>query len=61
MPEADQDALAKNMLDEIAMKRPRKKAVTRLKMPDFAARIKATCGGRKIDTASVLDYNKGRY
>lgn len=33
----------------------------KLKMPDFAARAKATFGGRKIDTASLLDYNKGRY
>jgi len=32
----------------------------KLKMPDFAARAKAVCGGRKIDTASLLDYNKGR-
>ena len=35
--------------------------VRKLKMPDFAARAKAVCGGRKIDTASLLDYNKGRY
>jgi antitoxin (DNA-binding transcriptional repressor) of toxin-antitoxin stability system len=33
----------------------------KLKMPDFAARANALCGGRKIDTASLLRYNKGRY
>jgi len=33
----------------------------RTEMPDFAARIKAVCGERKIDTAALLDYNKGRY
>jgi antitoxin (DNA-binding transcriptional repressor) of toxin-antitoxin stability system len=32
-----------------------------LKMPDFAARARAVCRGQKIDTASLLDYNKGRY
>jgi antitoxin (DNA-binding transcriptional repressor) of toxin-antitoxin stability system len=33
----------------------------KLQMPDFAARAKAVSGGRKIDTDSLLDYNKGRY
>jgi len=36
--------------------KPRKR-----KMPDFAARAKAICGDRIIDTASLLDYNKGPY
>ena len=31
------------------------------KMPDFAARAHAICGGRIIDTALLLDHNKGRY
>ena len=33
----------------------------KLKMPDFAARAKATCGGRKIDVSAILDHNKGPY
>jgi antitoxin (DNA-binding transcriptional repressor) of toxin-antitoxin stability system len=32
-----------------------------LKMPDFAARAKSVCGTRKIDTAALLQHNKGRY
>lgn len=31
------------------------------KIPDFAARIKAVCGDRKINTAAILDHNKGPY
>jgi len=31
------------------------------KMPDFKGRMKAMFGDRIIDTASLLDYNKGRY
>jgi len=38
------------------MVKPRK-----IKMPDFAARVKATCGGRKINMAAILDHNKGPY
>ncbi len=33
----------------------------KLKMPDFAARSKAIFGDRIIDTASLLDYDKGPY
>ena len=40
---------------------PSPKKASKLKMPDFAARAKAISGGRKIDTASLLDYSKGRY
>jgi antitoxin (DNA-binding transcriptional repressor) of toxin-antitoxin stability system len=36
-------------------------APKKFKMPDFAARAKATCGGRKIDMAAILDHNKGPY
>jgi antitoxin (DNA-binding transcriptional repressor) of toxin-antitoxin stability system len=35
--------------------------IPKLKMPDFAARAKAICGGRKINTAAILDHNKGPY
>ncbi|MGA3170232.1 MAG: hypothetical protein ABSE62_04395 [Chthoniobacteraceae bacterium] len=31
------------------------------KMPDFAARAKAVCGGKTINMTAILDYNKGRY
>ena len=31
------------------------------RMPDFAARAKSVCGNRKIDTAAILDRNKGRH
>jgi hypothetical protein len=41
--------------------KPGKAKIRKLKMPDFAARVRATCGGRKIDTAALLEYNKGRY
>jgi len=40
---------------------PSPKRAQKMKMPDFAARAKAVCRGRKIDTASLLDYNKGPY
>jgi antitoxin (DNA-binding transcriptional repressor) of toxin-antitoxin stability system len=40
---------------------PGAKKPAKLKMPDFAARARVVSGGRKIDTASLLDYNKGRY
>ena len=40
---------------------PSAKRAKKLNMPDFAARAKTVCGGRKIDTGSLLDYNKGRY
>jgi antitoxin (DNA-binding transcriptional repressor) of toxin-antitoxin stability system len=33
----------------------------KFKMPDFAARARATCGGRKINVAAILDHNKGPY
>lgn len=36
------------------------KAVKR-KTPDFAARARKVCGNRKIDTAALLDHNKGRH
>lgn len=29
-------------------------------VPDFAARARRVCGSRKINTASILDHNKGR-
>ena len=35
--------------------------VPKPKMPDFAARAKSVCGNRKINTAALLDQNKGRY
>ena len=31
------------------------------KMPDFAARAKSVCWNRKINTATLLDRNKGQY
>ncbi len=31
------------------------------KTPDFAARAKRIFGDRIIDTAAILDYNKGHY
>jgi len=40
---------------------PESTAPKKIKMPDFAARARKMCGGRKIDTASLLDYNKGRF
>jgi antitoxin (DNA-binding transcriptional repressor) of toxin-antitoxin stability system len=40
---------------------PEPKKTGKLKMPDFAARARKICGDRLIDTASLLDHNKGRY
>ena len=31
------------------------------KMPDFAARARSVCGNRKINTAAIIDHNKGAY
>ena len=31
------------------------------KMPDFAARARSVCGNRKINTAAIVDHNKGAY
>jgi antitoxin (DNA-binding transcriptional repressor) of toxin-antitoxin stability system len=40
---------------------PNPDKVRKFKMPDFEARLKAVCGGRKIDTDALLDYDKGPY
>jgi antitoxin (DNA-binding transcriptional repressor) of toxin-antitoxin stability system len=40
---------------------PEQPTARKFKMPDFAARAKALFGDRVIDTASLLDYNKGPY
>lgn len=34
---------------------------SRRKMPDFAARARRIFGDRKINTAAILEHNKGRY
>jgi len=61
LPEKEQNAIAELLLEHVASKRCVRAQVPKPKMPDFASRAKATCGGRKIDTAAILDYNKGRW
>ena len=34
--------------------------IPKRKMPDFAARAKSVCGNRLINTAAILEHNKGR-
>jgi antitoxin (DNA-binding transcriptional repressor) of toxin-antitoxin stability system len=40
---------------------PRPAKTAKRKMPDFAARLRRIYGDKIVNTAAILDYNKGRY
>jgi antitoxin (DNA-binding transcriptional repressor) of toxin-antitoxin stability system len=40
---------------------PDRGVVPKRNMPDFASRARSVCGNRKINTAELLEHNKGRY
>lgn len=61
LPGKEQDAIVALVRDHLASMKHANAKARKLKMPDFAARARAIFGGRKIDTAALLDHNKGRY